>query len=130
MGCNPILEKGIHQGSAGDDRQAGSLNAAHHAGIGGHSFDDGKQLLSPHAANGRAHRQGGAGFQVHGLFPCQHGFSHGITAHGKHGAAGEKADGGHTVQSEQIQHRLDDHTAADAADRPDDGCQKADKQIE
>ena len=91
--------------------------------------DDTEHLFSGHAANRRTDGQRRANLQVNFAFSGTHGFCDGIATHGQHRTSGQKADGGNTVQMEQIQGWFDDDAAANAANRSGDTGKETDDKI-
>ena len=126
-GGNTGLVDRIQQRSRGHNRQTGGLDRSHRVRRAGQLPHGGKQLVPNQAARRRANGQRRPRLQGDAALFCQEGFPHRIAAHGQHRAAGQKADGGYRLQMEQVQHRLDDHPAADAADRSRDAGRQGHK---
>ena len=120
------LEQGVHKSANGDNGQADRLYHANRVGVGEHARNGAEQLFAHNAAHCGANGQRGAGAEIHPVIASGNVFAHGVAAHGKHGAPRKKTDGCHAGKAQHIQHRLDDNTAANAADRPRNGRKKTD----
>ena len=120
------LEQGVHKSANGDNGQADRLYHANRVGVGEHARNGAEQLFAHNAAHCGTNGQRGAGAEIHPVIASGNVFAHGVAAHGKHGAPRKKTDGCHAGKAQHIQHRLDDNTAANAADRPRNGRKKTD----
>lgn len=111
-----IFFQGVDQCSQSYDQKAGGLDDGHAGGGSAHGTDDLEEVLSQNSADGCAQRQRNAGSLVDLGRSGQFILSEVVGGHGQYRTAGQEVDGGGIHDTEGIQSRFDDDSAADAAD--------------
>ena len=109
-----------------DDAEGDRLNGTCELGRGKQPLHDIEELLAREATHRCSNRQGHRRLALDGSCARKAVAQHRIAGHGQDRAAREEVDGTGQERTRGIEHGLDDHAAADAADSPDDRGAEAD----